>query len=41
MCPEDDLLFGELRLLEVDRSLILPTRIQIRLNFSGADVIHS
>jgi cytochrome c oxidase subunit 1 len=38
---EDDLWEGELRLLEVDRNLILPTRTQIRLSFTGADVIHS
>jgi hypothetical protein len=41
MRQDDDLQFGELRLLEVDRSLFLPAYTQIRLNFTGADVIHS
>jgi cytochrome c oxidase subunit 2 len=41
MRQEEDLLIDELRLLEVDRCLFLPTHTQIRLNFTGADVIHS
>lgn len=41
MRQEDDLILGDLRLLEVDRSLIIPTLTQIRLSFTGADVIHS
>jgi len=41
MRQEEDLLIDELRLLEVDRCLFLPTHMQIRLNFTGADVIHS
>jgi heme/copper-type cytochrome/quinol oxidase subunit 2 len=41
MRQADDLVFGELRLLEVDRCLFLPAHTQIRLNFTGADVIHS
>jgi cytochrome c oxidase subunit 1 len=41
MRQDDDLVIGELRLLEVDRCLFLPTHTQIRLNFTGADVIHS
>jgi heme/copper-type cytochrome/quinol oxidase subunit 2 len=41
MRQEDDLVLGDLRLLEVDRSLLLPTITQIRLSFTGADVIHS
>jgi len=41
MRQDEDLLIDELRLLEVDRSLFLPTHTQIRLNFTGADVIHS
>jgi cytochrome c oxidase subunit 1 len=38
---EDDLIFGEFRLLEVTRSLKLPKFVVIRILFSGADVIHS
>jgi len=41
MRQRDDLLPGDLRLLEVDRVLLLPSLTQIRLNFTGADVIHS
>jgi len=41
MRQKDDIILGDLRLLEVDRSLILPTMTQIRLNFTGADVIHA
>jgi hypothetical protein len=41
MKQPEDLIFGELRLIEVDRTLILPAKINIRLNFTGADVIHS
>jgi len=41
MRQKDDIILGDLRLLEVDRSLILPTITQIRLNFTGADVIHA
>jgi len=41
MRQDEDLLIDELRLLEVDRCLFLPTHTQIRLNFTGADVIHS
>ena len=39
--PEDDLLDGELRLLEVTQPLVLPTHTSIRIVFTGADVIHS
>jgi len=41
MRQKDDLQPGDLRLLEVDRVLLLPVATQIRLNFTGADVIHS
>ena len=41
MVQDDDLLPGELRLLEVDRALLLPTGVHVRMNFTGADVIHS
>ncbi len=41
MRQKDELQEGDLRLLEVDRVLLLPVWTQIRLNFTGADVIHS
>jgi hypothetical protein len=43
MVPTEDLILanGELRLLEVDKALLLPIRTMIRFVFTGADVIHS
>jgi len=41
MVYEEDLIKGELRLLEVDMSVILPVRTIIRLLLTSADVIHS
>jgi len=41
MKQPEDLVFGEFLLLEVDRTLILPAKVNIRINFTGADVIHS
>ena len=38
---DEDLKLRKLRLMQVDRYLILPAFTQIRLNFTGADVIHS
>jgi cytochrome c oxidase subunit 2 len=38
---EEDLLFGDLRLLEVTQSLKLPANVPLRIVFTGADVIHS
>ncbi len=38
---EDDLFLGGLRLLEVDRRLVLPTDTHVRLLASSADVLHS
>jgi cytochrome c oxidase subunit 1 len=38
---EEDLLPGELRLLEVTKSLKLPKGVPLRLLFTGGDVIHS
>jgi cytochrome c oxidase subunit 2 len=38
---DDDLEIGQLRLLETDRALLIPSYTEIRLVFSGADVIHS
>jgi hypothetical protein len=41
MMLENDLPHGGLRLLEVDNRLALPTRINIRLIITAADVLHS
>ena len=41
MVPDDDLFNTALRLLDVDRVLLLPLAVVIRFVFSGADVIHS
>jgi heme/copper-type cytochrome/quinol oxidase subunit 2 len=38
---EEDLLPGDIRLLEVTNSLKLPTGVPLRIVFTGADVIHS
>ncbi|PJF20186.1 cytochrome c oxidase subunit 2 (mitochondrion) [Paramicrosporidium saccamoebae] len=38
---EDDLEFGELRLLDVDNRVLLPIHTPIRLLVTGQDVIHS
>ena len=40
MIPTDDLEFGELRLLEVDKAPILPIKTHIRLLITSADVLH-
>lgn len=41
MISEEDLDYGELRLLEVDHRLIVPSLTHIKLLISSADVIHS
>jgi len=41
MVPENDLVFGHLRLLEVDKRLVLPIEKQLRLFVSASDVLHS
>jgi cytochrome c oxidase subunit 2 len=41
MVPEDDLAEGELRLLEVDNRVILPSRTHVRVLVTAADVLHS
>jgi cytochrome c oxidase subunit 2 len=41
MIPEDDLAFGELRLLEVDNRVVLPVNTHIRILVTAADVLHS
>lgn len=41
MIFEDDLNFGELRLLEVDHRLVVPSLTHIKLLVTSSDVIHS
>ena len=40
MIQEEDLLFSQLRLLEVDNPLYLPTKTQIRFLITSTDVLH-
>jgi heme/copper-type cytochrome/quinol oxidase subunit 2 len=41
MILEEDLAFGSLRLLEVDKRLALPIETSIRILISSTDVLHS
>jgi len=41
MIPEEELMIGRLRLLEVDARLILPIEKQLRLFITATDVLHS
>ena len=41
MIPESDLELGDLRLLEVDNQVVVPTNTHIRCILTAADVIHS
>nr|AJF93999.1 cytochrome c oxidase subunit 2 [Tabachnickia sp. DVL-2014] len=41
MIPSSDLNVGNLRLLEVDKHLIIPTHTNIRILVTAADVLHS
>jgi len=41
MIPTDELELGELRLLEVDNRVVLPTNTHIRILVTAADVLHS
>lgn len=41
MLPETELTLGQLRLLEVDNSVVLPVGVYIRINVTAADVLHS
>nr|WGW14657.1 cytochrome c oxidase subunit II [Chroodactylon ornatum] len=41
MLPSDALALGDLRLLEADTALVIPTLCHIRLLVSSADVLHS
>jgi cytochrome c oxidase subunit 2 len=40
MLPEDELILGTSRLLEVDNAVILPIGAYIRINVTSADVLH-
>nr|YP_011017777.1 cytochrome c oxidase subunit 2 [Pseudoceramium inkyui]WQF69623.1 cytochrome c oxidase subunit 2 [Pseudoceramium inkyui] len=41
MLPEEDLVTGQFRLLEVDNNVVIPTNTHIRIIVSAADVLHS
>jgi cytochrome c oxidase subunit 2 len=41
MIPEDDLEFGQLRLLEVDNRVVVPAKTHLRMIVTSADVLHS
>jgi cytochrome c oxidase subunit 2 len=41
MISEEDLNFGEPRLIVADTAFVLPTYVQIILNITSADVLHS
>jgi heme/copper-type cytochrome/quinol oxidase subunit 2 len=41
MVQEEDLCYGQVRLLEVDKVLILPVRSQIQVLITSSDVLHS
>lgn len=41
MLPEEELLKGSLRLLEVDNRVVLPTTTHVRVLITAADVLHS
>jgi cytochrome c oxidase subunit 2 len=40
MIPESDLETGDLRLLEVDNQLVVPTNTHVRCILTSADVLH-
>jgi len=40
MIPEEDLTTGDLRLLEVDNKIVVPTNTNIRVIITAADVLH-
>lgn len=41
MVPDDELAPGDLRLLEVDNRIVLPTNTHVRIVITAADVLHS
>lgn len=40
MIPEEDLTIGDLRLLEVDNKVVVPTNTNIRVIITATDVLH-
>jgi len=40
MVPEDDLKVGDLRLLEVDNKVVVPTNTNVRVIITATDVLH-
>jgi len=40
MLPEDELVKGQLRLLEVDNPIVLPVNTHVRLLVTATDVLH-
>jgi len=40
MIPQSDLELGDLRLLEVDNRVVVPTHTNVRVIITAADVIH-
>jgi len=40
MIPEEDLNVGDLRLLEVDNKVVVPTNTNIRVIITATDVLH-
>jgi len=41
MVPDEDLTIGGFRLLEVDKALVVPTSVNVRILTSSTDVLHS
>jgi cytochrome c oxidase subunit 2 len=41
MIPEEDLQEGQIRLLEVDNPIFIPTNTHIRFLITSEDVLHS
>lgn len=41
MIPEDELEYGQLRLLDVDNRVVVPVNTHIRMIITSADVLHS
>jgi len=40
MIPQEDLQTGDLRLLEVDNKIVVPTNTNIRVIITATDVLH-
>jgi len=40
MIPEEDLTTGDLRLLEVDNKIVVPTNTNVRVIITATDVLH-